>query len=86
VCFFVGGEIAALRESFVAAGVGAEVGFLACVRAQMRFQVEVEGESFCAEVADEGFLAGVHQLVAFEFGVVEEAFAAALDLANVLLK
>lgn len=52
--------------------------------AEVGAQVEVEREPLVAERALEWLFAGVHELVPFEFGVVEEPFVAAVNRTYVL--
>ena len=44
----------------------------------VRLEVEIEGESFAAQVAFVWLLARVHEHVPFKFGVVKEALATAI--------
>lgn len=60
-------EIARLSEPFVAVRVGADVRFLACMRPQMRPQVEIQREALAAECALKRLLSGMHELVPLEF-------------------
>jgi len=71
-------EVCRLGELFIASVEGADVGPVTGVDPDVGPKVEVEREPLAAalEGALEGFLAGVHQLVALELGALHEGLAA----------
>lgn len=81
VCLLVGVEVRLLVEALIASGVGATKGLLACVDAQVGLEVEVKAEFLEANVTLVRLFPCVHQHVALQLCVVQEALIAVSERA-----
>lgn len=84
VCLFMRCQVAGLREPLVAVWVVADVRFFTRMSSEVRPEVEIEREAFVAKCTLERFFTGMHQLVAFEFRIVEEALITPINWTDVL--